>query len=183
MTARQQWTIVAAIVVALGGALYGATRIFGDQLFPVSVGSKAPSFSATTLDSVPRARTLADYHGQVVLLNICATWCLPCREEMPAIEQLHQAMGPKGLQVVSVSIDDRGTEPRIRAFAKEFGLTFPILHDATGTVSNVYQTTGVPETFIIARDGVIRKKIIGATDWNSESNRALIAQLLAEPEK
>jgi cytochrome c biogenesis protein CcmG, thiol:disulfide interchange protein DsbE len=183
MTARQQWTVVAAIIVLLGGALFAASRLLGDQLYPVSVGSKAPPFQAATVDSVPKTQTLADYKGQVVLLNIWGTFCLPCRDEMPAIEKLHKAMAPQGLKVVAVSMDDPGFQDKIRAFVKEFGLTFQILYDPSGKITNDYQTTGVPETFIIARDGVIRKKVIGASDWNSESNRALISQLLAEPGK
>lgn len=183
MTARQQWSIVGLIVVALGGALFIASRMLGDQLYPVSVGSKAPEFHAATVDSVPRTHTLADYKGQVVLLNIWGTFCLPCRDEMPAIEKLHQAMGAQGLKVVAISMDDPGFEQQIREFVKEFGLTFQILYDPSGKIVNDYQTTGVPETFVIARDGVIRKKVIGASDWNSATNRALIAQLLAEPGK
>jgi len=69
----------------------------------------------------------------------------------------------------------------IRAFADHYGLTFEILHDPTGAIASDYQTTGVPETFVIARDGVIRKKVIGADDWGSPGNQALIAQLLREP--
>ena len=181
MTVRQQWTIVGAVVIALGCALFGASRIFADQLYPVSVGSKAPDFHAVTVDSAPpETKTLADYKGQVVLLNIWGTFCLPCRDEMPAIEKLNQAMAPKGLRVVAVSIDEPGAEAKIRSFAKEFGLTFQILYNPSGAMENAYQTTGVPETFVIARDGVIRKKVIGASDWNSDGNRALIAQLLAE---
>jgi cytochrome c biogenesis protein CcmG/thiol:disulfide interchange protein DsbE len=183
MTARQQWSIVALIVVVLGGALFAASRMLGDQLYPVSVGSKAPQFHAATVDSAPRTQTLADYKGQVVLLNIWGTFCLPCRDEMPAIEKLHQAMGAQGLKVVAISIDDPGFEQKIRAFVKEFGLTFQILYDPSGKIVNDYQTTGVPETFVIARDGVIRKKVIGASDWNSATNRAVISQLLAEPGK
>jgi cytochrome c biogenesis protein CcmG/thiol:disulfide interchange protein DsbE len=132
---------------------------------------------------MPSTKSLADYKGQVVLLNIWGTFCLPCRDEMPAIEKLHQAMAPQGLKVVAVSMDDPGFEKQIRSFVKEFGLTFQILYDPSGKITNDYQTTGVPETFIIARDGVIRKKVIGASDWNSEGNRALISQLLAEPGK
>ncbi|MEP7064713.1 MAG: TlpA disulfide reductase family protein [Gemmatimonadota bacterium] len=181
MTARQQWTIVGIIVLVLGGALFAASRLLGDQLYPVSVGSKAPGFRAVTVDSVPRTHTLADYKGQVVLLNIWGTFCIPCREEMPAIEKLHRTMAPQGLKVVAVSMDEPGFEGKIREFVKEFGLTFQILYDPTGKITNDYQTTGVPETFVIARDGVIRKKMIGASDWNSPTNRALIAQLLAEP--
>ena len=183
MTARQQWSLVGGIVAVLAIALFAASRLLGDQLYPVSVGSKAPPFAAKTLDSVPRTQTLADYKGQVVLLNIWGTFCLPCRDEMPAIEKLHQAMASQGLKVVAVSMDDPGFEKQIRSFVKEFGLTFEILYDPSGKITNDYQTTGVPETFIIARDGVIRKKIIGASDWNSEGNRALISQLLAEPGK
>jgi cytochrome c biogenesis protein CcmG/thiol:disulfide interchange protein DsbE len=183
VTARQQWSIVAGIVILLGGALFAASRLLGDQLYPVSVGSKAPPFAAATVDSVPKTQTLADYKGQVVLLNIWGTFCLPCRDEMPAIEKLHKAMAPQGLKVVAVSMDDPGFQDKIRAFVKEFGLTFQILYDPSGKITNDYQTTGVPETFVIARDGVIRKKVIGASDWDSESNRALISQLLAEPGK
>ena len=183
MTARQQWAIVGAIIALLGVGLFAASRLLGDQLYPVSVGTKAPSFQARTVDSLPRTQTLADYKGQVVLLNIWGTFCLPCRDEMPAIEKLHRAMAPQGLKVVAVSMDDPGFEEKIRAFVKEFGLTFQILYDPTGKITNDYQTTGVPETFVIARDGVIRKKVIGASDWNSATNRALIVQLLAEPGK
>ena len=84
MTARQQWSVVAIVVLVLGGALFAASHLLGDELYPVSVGSKAPPFTAATVDSVPRTKTLADYKGQVVLLNIWATFCVPCRDEMPA---------------------------------------------------------------------------------------------------
>jgi len=183
MTARQQWSLVGGIVVVLAIALFAASRLLGDQLYPVSVGSKAPPFAAKTLDSVPVTKSLADYKGQVVLLNIWGTFCLPCRDEMPAIEKLHQQMASQGLKVVAVSMDDPGFEDKIRAFEKEFGITFEVLYDPSGKITNDYQTTGVPETFIIARDGIIRKKVIGAADWNSPGNRAVIAQLLAEPGK
>jgi cytochrome c biogenesis protein CcmG/thiol:disulfide interchange protein DsbE len=183
MTARQQWSLVGGIIAVLAIALFAASRLLGDQLYPVSVGSKAPDFVAKTVDSVPRTQSLADYKGQVVLLNIWGTFCLPCRDEMPAIEKLHKAMAPQGLKVVAVSMDEPGFENQIRSFVKEFGLTFQILYDPSGKITNDYQTTGVPETFIIARDGVIRKKVIGASDWNSQANRAVIAQLLAEPGK
>jgi cytochrome c biogenesis protein CcmG, thiol:disulfide interchange protein DsbE len=181
MTLKQQWAVVAGIVALLAGGLFVATRALGDELFPVSVGSEAPDFSARTLDAAPRTKTMADYEGQVVLLNVWATWCGPCRVEMPAIQALHEAYGPHGLKVVAVSIDDPGAEDGIRDFAREYGLTFEILHDAPGAIQRAYQTTGVPETFVIGADRVIRKKVIGAADWNSTSNRALVAQLLGVP--
>ena len=180
MTIRQQWLLVLGILAVLGGGLVAATSYMGDELFPVSVGSQAPDFRAATLDRPPRTKTLADYRGQVVLLNVWATWCAPCRVEMPSMEALHKAYGPEGLKIVAVSIDDPGQEQGIRDFARELGLTFEILHDPAGKIREAYQTTGVPETFVIASDGVIRKKIIGAANWNSPANRALVAQLLAD---
>jgi thiol:disulfide interchange protein len=86
MTARQQWGVVGGIVLALALALWIATRTLGDELFPVTVGSRAPDFTANTLEPTPRVKTLADYEGEVVVLNIWATWCGPCRVEMPSIE-------------------------------------------------------------------------------------------------
>ena len=197
MTARQQWIAVGAVVAALGAALFAATRLMHEELFPISVGSEAPAFDAlpllepvypsgaeTTFASRPaaatRPRTLDDYAGDVILLNIWATWCGPCRDEMPAIERLHRAFGPRGLRVLAVSIDGKGDEQTIRSFVREYGLTFEILHDPEGDIQRTYRTTGVPETFVIARDGTIRKKTIGAADWSSEGNRALVAQLLSE---
>lgn len=198
MTVRQQWAVVAGVVAVLAIGLFVATRTMSVELFPVSVGAKAPDFRAAPLlepvypvapnarftsrdvgDGAP-AKTLADYRGEVVLLNIWATWCGPCRAEMPSIEALHQEFGPRGLRIVAVSVDDPGQQKAVRAFARELGLTFEILQDATHDIQKAYQTTGVPETFVLGRDGVIRKKIIGATDWSSAGTRALVAQLLAE---
>ena len=182
MTARGQWAVVLAVVALLAGGLWAATQYLGDEIFPVSVGSPAPDFAAATLpeSGAPVVKHVADYRGQVVLLNVWATWCAPCRVEMPSIQALHETYGPRGLKVVAVSIDDPGTDNAIRAFAKELGLTFEILHDPSGDIQKAYQTTGVPETFVLGPDGVIRKKVIGAADWNSPANRALVEQLLAD---
>jgi peroxiredoxin len=178
MTLRQQWTVVVGVVLLLGAALAAATRFLGDELFPVSVGSQAPPLVATTLDGTKRRKTLADYTGKVVLLNVWATWCEPCRVEMPSIERLHHEFASRGLAVVAVSVDDPGTEQRIRDFAKELGVTFEILHDPRQETKTSYQITGYPETFVIGRDGTIRRKVIGAADWSSDANRALINELL-----
>jgi cytochrome c biogenesis protein CcmG/thiol:disulfide interchange protein DsbE len=198
MTLRQQWSIVGGVVALLAIGLFVATRTMSDELFPVSVGGKAPDFKADPLlepvyPSAPNApftsrevsdrtpaKSLADYKGDVVLLNIWATWCAPCRAEMPSIERLHHEFGPRGLKIIAVSVDDPGQQKAVRDFARELGLTFEILQDPTHDIQKSYQTTGVPETFVLGRDGVIRKKIIGATDWSSPGTRALVAQLLAE---
>jgi cytochrome c biogenesis protein CcmG/thiol:disulfide interchange protein DsbE len=180
MTGRKQLAIGALVLAVVCAVAYGATRYLRHELFPVQVGSKAPEFRALTLDSIPKERSLAEYRGQVVMINVWATWCLPCRVEMPSIEALHKAYGPKGLKIVAVSIDDPGTESAIRAFAKQYGLTFEILHDPKGQITDLYDISGYPETFIVGRDGVIRKKLMSATDWNSPEARALVDRLLAE---
>jgi cytochrome c biogenesis protein CcmG/thiol:disulfide interchange protein DsbE len=180
MTGRRQLAIGALVIGIVGAVAYSATHYLRKEFFPVELGSKAPDFKAFTLDSIPRQKQLADYHGQVMMINVWATWCLPCRVEMPSIEQLHKAYGPKGLKIVAISIDDPGTDSGIRAFAKQYGLTFEILHDPTGKIVDQYDITGYPETFIVGRDGVIRKKLMSATDWNSPEARALVDRLLAE---
>jgi len=157
--------------------------VIGGGIAPVEAGSAAPQFRAvTTTPGAPvTPKSLADYKGQVVVLNLWATWCGPCRSEMPSLEKLYQELGPKGLKVVAVSIDNPGMEEAIRDFKKEFGLTFDVLYAPDGKIQYDYQATGYPETFIIGRDGVIRKRVIAATDWNAEPQKALLRQLLAEP--
>jgi len=175
---------IALLLVAVVVAAFGAGRnLLRSELSPVGIGVRAPDFTAVTLDAEPKEKTLDDYEGKVVLLNIWATWCAPCRVEMPSIERLHQAYSDKGLSVVAVSVDEEGMEPQIRSFVEQYGLTFEVLHDRggqTGQVSRAYQTSGYPETVIIGRDGIIRKKLLGAHDWNSKENRGLIERLLAE---
>ena len=177
MTARQQWSVVGAIVAVMAAGLLVASHYMKDELFPVTIGSTAPDFRAKVLGD-NRYKTLADYKGQVVLLNVWATWCPPCQAEMPSLQRLYQAYGDKGLKLVAVSIDDYVTEDSIRAFARNFGITFEILHDSTHAIERLYQTTGYPESFVIGREGTIRKKWIGPDDWSSQGNRALVAQLL-----
>ena len=187
MSSRNQWSVIAGVVAVMAGGLWVAATQLGDELFPIRIGGEAPDFSAVTLPAVAgragavAAKGIGDYAGEVVLLNIWATWCGPCRVEMPSMQRLQQRLGPKGLKIVAVSVDDPGMEARIAAFVDELSLSFEILHDAPGAIRQIYQTTGVPETFVIGRDGLIRRRIIGADDWSSEANVAFLERLLAEP--
>jgi cytochrome c biogenesis protein CcmG, thiol:disulfide interchange protein DsbE len=180
MTVRQQWAVVGSVVLALGVGLAVAAHFMRDQLFPVFVGSQVPDFRAKELGTTTY-KTLADYKGQVMLVNIWATWCEPCRVEIPSLERLQREYGPKGLKIVAVSIDDYVSEDSIRRYADNFGVTFEILHDPTHAIERVFQATGYPETFIVGRDGTIRNKKIGPDDWSSIGNRSLVAQLLGLP--
>lgn len=146
----------------------------------VGVGAPAPEVVARRVGpgESGRAARLSEYRGRVVLLNIWATWCDPCRREMPSIERLYQELGPRGLAVVAVSIDDAGAEADIRAFVQEYALTFEIWHDPTGRIQQAYQLIGVPQSFVIDRGGVIRKKTFEA-DWSDPANRTFVADLLS----
>jgi len=183
MIDRPRLAIVLGVIGLVGAAFMAGKRYLVNELSPLGLGDEAPNFKAATLDSAPRVKSLAEYKGNVVMINIWATWCKPCVVEMPSIEQLHQAYAPRGLKVIAVSVDDPGTDELIREFAKRYALTFEILHDQggqAGPVSKLYDATRYPETVIIGRDGIIRKKLSGATDWNSPVNRALIERLLEE---
>ncbi|HVX42206.1 MAG TPA: TlpA disulfide reductase family protein [Gemmatimonadaceae bacterium] len=177
MTVRQQWAVVGMVVALVGAGLLAATHFMHDQLFPVDVGAQAPDFRAKVLGE-NAYKTLADYKGKVVLLNVWATWCIPCQREIPSLEKLYSQYEGEGLKLVSVSIDRYVSEDSIRSFAKQYGVTFEVLHDPTDSIGSIYQTTGVPETFVIGPEGTIRRKVIGAIDWDSQGNRALFAQLL-----
>lgn len=176
---KKQWIVVGIIVALLAAGAALGLRLAPD-IFPVEVGSEAPEFRAVDLatgDSV----ALRGLRGQVVLLNIWATWCEPCRVEMPSMERVHQQLGPLGLKVVAVSIDEADSSV-VTAFQRQFGLTFQMLHDRSRAIERVFQTTGVPESFVLNRDGRIVKKVIGAADWDSPTNRDLFRRLLAQRE-
>ncbi len=180
MTSRQQFATVFLVVAIAVSGLALLNHFLGDELNPMGVGAKAPNFQAMSLPDTSVKKSLADYKGNVVMVNVWATWCAPCRAEMPSMEQLYKEYEGRGFKVVAVSIDDVNGQDGIRAFASELGLTFDILHDPTGTIQQLYQTTGVPETIIVGRDGVVRNKVTGAVNWYSPSNRKLIERLLSE---
>jgi peroxiredoxin len=176
------WAIVA------GATLVLVAWMGRESYRPVITGAVAPDFTVTTLDG--GTASLSDYAGKVVLVNIWATWCAPCREEMPAMQRMYESLkkhgGAEDFEILAVSVDApiglRDASGMIggdlRAFAEEFGLTFPILHDPKGDIRYSYQTTAVPESFIVGRDGLIHKKVAGATDWDSVENQELVRRLL-----
>lgn len=181
MTIRQQWMAVLGIVAVLGAGLWAGTHMLGHEFYEVRVGSEAPGFMAVdVLRSESEQKSLSAYRGQVVLLNIWRTDCEPCKVEMPSMEQLHRAYADRGLAVVAVSVDRSGLQEVIRRFATDYDLTFDVLHDRMDLLGSVYRYTGVPETYVIDRRGIIRRKWIGPDDWNSEANRKFVEVLLNE---
>jgi cytochrome c biogenesis protein CcmG, thiol:disulfide interchange protein DsbE len=183
MTNRQQWTLIAGVVMT---AVFGVALAIKlrPELNLLEIGSRAPEFHATDLRT-NRPATIADYRGKVVLVNIWATWCAPCRAEMPSMERLYQKLQGTDFRIAAVSVDGdvfhlEGSQPPsgIMAFANDLALTFDILHDPSGEIRKAYDIFGVPESFVIDRDGVIVKRIIGAADWDAPVNAALIRSLL-----
>lgn len=127
-------------------------------------GAPAPNFTLPDLDG--KMFSLTDFRGKVILLNIWATWCLPCVEEMPSIEKLHQELQDEGLVILAVSIDEAGAEV-VRPFMQKHKLSFSALTDTAGATKSLYQLTGVPESFIIDKNGIVAEKVIGPRDWAS----------------
>ena len=150
-------TKAGTLALALAAAGCGAAED-GDYR-PLRAGDPAPAYAAATLagDSVD----LADLHGSAVMLNIWATWCLPCRDEMPGLQALHERFGAQGLRVIGVSIDARSADESVATFVQDFGVTFTILHDPTDRVTRTFRAVGVPSTFLIDRDGAIVRRWIG----------------------
>ena len=173
-----------AVLVAVG--VVAAAWIARDRVRPVVSGYPAPDFEVVDADG--GAVTLASFRGKVLLLNVWATWCAPCREEMPSMQRLYESFSPDDFEIAAISIDalpgttdqagNPGGDPL--AFARDLDLTFPILLDPSGRIQRVYRTTGVPESFLISADGVIYKKVAGATAWDSEANLGLVRRLIED---
>ncbi len=146
----------------------------------VAVGAPAPDFEAIDLATGATVSLARDYRGQVTLVNVWATWCGPCREEIPSLQELYRELGPRGLRIAAVSIDADSAE-RVQAFMDSFGVTFDVLHDPVNTIQERYRSEKVPESFLIARDGRIVKIEYGAREWHSDGMRRLVAALLDDP--
>lgn len=135
---------------------------------------EAPNFTTEMLDG--KKVGLQDFRGKVIFLNFWASWCTPCREEMPAMEELYQAFKDKGFVVVAVNVK----EPQRQAatFVKELKVTYPILLDPKGEVSVLYGAWALPLTYLIDRKGMVVGRAFGPRTWAGKEARQLIAQLL-----
>jgi peroxiredoxin len=144
----------------------------------VKPGLPAPNFTLPGLDG--KMVSLTDYKGKVVFLNIWATWCPPCREEMPSMEKLYNELKGDGFEILAISIDVLGATV-VAPFMKEYRLSFPALLNPAGTIQRLYWATGIPESFIIDKNGIIVKKIIGARDWASTESVRSFRDLIQKP--
>jgi cytochrome c biogenesis protein CcmG, thiol:disulfide interchange protein DsbE len=142
-----------------------------------AVGAPAPAYAARTLAGEPV--TLEALRGEVLLVNFWATWCPPCRREMPELQRIHEAYAPRGLRVLGVSLDDRGADGAVTAFTDELGITFTILRDPAGAAYSAFMLQGLPVTVLVDREGLIRWRYIGPIPDGDPGVRDAIEAALA----
>ena len=166
--------LVAALVVGLPHAARADAFNDLDLLRP---GRAVAAADFTVPDLAGKPLRLRDFKGKVVFLNFWATWCPPCKEEMPSMKRLYRRHKDRGFTILALSIDSGGAAP-VGAFVKELGLTFPIGLDSKTTVANEYAVRGLPATFLIDAKGVIAAIAIGPRDWDGKAAHAVIEALL-----
>jgi peroxiredoxin len=139
-----------------------------------AVGRPAPDF--TLMDMEGKTWTLSELKGQVIFVNFWATWCPPCVQEMPSMQNLHTTLPKDQFKMLAVLNND--DPANARAFAEKFGITFPILDDPENLIGPQYGLTGLPETFIIDKQGIIRETLQGPAEWDSPDAVQMLLQYI-----
>lgn len=140
----------------------------------IEKGNLAPDFTLQTVDA--KTEKLSDFRGKKVILNFWATWCPPCKAEMPHMEEFYKENHDKGITIVSVNLTTGETDPNnVPKFISDYGLTFPVLLDKQGEAGNLYQAFTIPTSYIIDTKGVIREKIVGP--MNKETMEKLTSSI------
>ena len=178
MRQRVMWQ-TSTVMATLGLLLLGKAAIAAQDLFEAMGMAKLPEQAAPdfTLSNVGEQQvSLRQYRGKVVLLNFWATWCIPCREEMPGLEQLHQTFQQQDLVILAINLKE-GAE-QVKAFFQKRTLSFPALLDQNGAVFRDYSVAGMPTTYLIGRDGRLLARSVGGRDWTRAEAQALIRDLV-----
>jgi cytochrome c biogenesis protein CcmG, thiol:disulfide interchange protein DsbE len=142
------------------------------------VGRPVPAYAAAALDG--ETVSLKALEGEVVLVNVWATWCQACRRGMPALNALERDFGGHGFRVISVSIDAAGDAPAIEDLVQELGMEQMVLHDPDQRVARTFRTRGVPESFLIGRDGTVLHHWIGRVDLRTGAGRPEVIEALGQ---
>ena len=174
------------LIVILGGLAilvfaFGMVWLQSSKYEPLVVGMTAPNFSLPDLQG--KTQRLTDYRGKVVFLNFWATWCKPCKEEMPSMQVLWDNLKNQDFVMLAVSMDRVTTTKDIPSFVETLKLSFPILTDSWGQTDKRYKLMGVPETYIIDQNGVLREKVIGPRDWTRRESIETIVRMLQKQPK
>jgi peroxiredoxin len=178
---RREWaSYLATIMATLGLLLFGKVATASEHLFQAMGMAKLPAKPALDFalpDLEGQQVSLQHYRGKVVFLNFWATWCIPCREEMPAMEQLHQTFEAQGLAILAVNLKE--SPEQVKAFFEQYQLSFTTLLDESGSVFRGYQVMGLPTTYLIGREGTLLARGVGGRDWRRAEGKDLIRALLA----
>jgi peroxiredoxin len=161
----------AALVFACTFVLFTSVRA-APALAPWS--GDTPALALKDVNGAPH--DLARYKGRVVLVNFWATWCEPCRQEMPSIQRLRDRFRGKAFTVLAINVDE--PDARVRRFLEETSLDLPVLIDVNKTVTRGWGVRVMPTTFLVGPDGRIRYRLLGDIDWNTDAVAGVVAQLL-----
>ena len=162
---KRRWEIVMLVSLAAGILWTVFSRVPSTVGAPLSSspspreGFFAPDFTLDTLQG--EQVKLSDLRGKIVVINFWATWCLPCRKETPALEKVYEQYQDSNVVILGVNLTDQDSLNDVTAFVQEFGLTYPILLDRNGRISLLYQIEGLPTTFFVNREGIIRTAVVG----------------------
>jgi cytochrome c biogenesis protein CcmG/thiol:disulfide interchange protein DsbE len=168
--------LVAGVVLAMFAAAGCGGR---DRPGQIEIGLPVPAYTARTLGGQPAS--LAELKGRVVLLNGWATWCIPCQREVPALQKLYTARHSEGLEIIGVNVDVAGAENRVREFMSTYSMTYPVWRDPDDVFSGIFRAYGLPASYLIGRDGILRWHQVGEVDPESPSFKTALAAALAEP--
>lgn len=156
----------------------GETHVMGtktNQQVAPRVGYIAPNFTLRDING--NQVSLSDFKGQVVMLNFWATWCGPCKMEMPSMEDLQQELQGKNFKMLAIANDDEG-ESIVKPYIEQGGYSFQVLVDNTFTANDAYNITSIPTTVLIDQEGIITNKLFGARNWTHPSYKDLILNLI-----
>ena len=171
--------VLILLIIVLGTLLTREGDMEGHKARP-KIGESARDFTYPDLDGNPVA--LSSFYGnKVVLVNIWATWCTSCKAEMPTMQALYDKFKGDDFEVLAISIDALGTKAVV-PYMKKMGLTFPVLQNLNGDIQKIYGTTGVPESFVVDKQGKIALVEVGAGDWREPRKQAFIKSLVEEPD-
>ena len=177
-----RWSLVVIGAAIVGGLWIWASAVPADATTGGLIPSPREGFLAPdiTLDSLSGDPiSLSDMRGKAVVLNLWASWCPPCRAEMPAIQRVYQENHERGLEVLAVNMTAQDNLAAVEKFVQEFNLTFPILLDTSGEVGNTYLMRALPTTFFIDHEGVIQRVIVGGP-MSEVTLQSTVEQLLED---
>ena len=179
MVTKRRWVVLGGASLILLGLSLVIFRVRGGKAAPdvrPEVGYLAPDFALPDLDG--KTVRPSDFRGgKAIFLNFWATWCIPCRQEMPTMEKAYQDYKSRGLEILAVSID-AGPKSAVKSFMQELKLNFPALLDPKMEVLSLYRQFSIPASFLIDKEGIVRHREVGYRDWTDADSRKLLEALL-----